>query len=140
MDIIEVFKDAAVALQKDPRYLALADVRRRNDADECLAKLTEDFAATRDTLSKELEKEVRDNDLVVELNAKANKLYGDLMAYPGIIEYNKAKLEVDQLVAHIDAIITAALNGGDPTAVEAPKAQKDASCAGNCSSCASACH
>ena len=80
MDIIQIFKDACVELQKDPRYLALAAVRKQNDADRELDRLTQEFAETKKTLSEELEKQVRDNDLVVELNAKANKLYGELMS------------------------------------------------------------
>ena len=135
MNIIKVFQEAALALQQDPRYLALAEVRRRNDADETLAHLTEEFANTRNALSAELEKEVRDNDLVVELNAKANKLYGELMSYDGIVAYNKAKVEIDQLVAHIDAIITTALEGGDPMTVEPPKPTKPNPCSGDCSAC-----
>lgn len=136
MDIIKVFQDAAAALQQDPRYLALAEVRKRNDADKELERLTQEFAQTRAELSAELEKELRDNDRVVELNAKTNKLYGDLMAYDGIIAYNKAKVELDQLVAHIDAIITAALEGGDPGVVEAPPRFKSTpACGGSCGTC-----
>lgn len=101
-------------------------------------QLTREFAQTRARLSEELEKEIRDNDLVVELNAQANKLYGDIMAHEGIIAYNKAKVEIDGLIAHIDAIITAALEGRDPMTVEKPQPQSG-SCSGNCSSCASSC-
>ena len=139
MDIIRIFKDACVELQKDPRYLALAAVRKQNDADRELDRLTQEFAETKKTLSEELEKQVRDNDLVVELNAKANKLYGELMSYPGIVAYNKAKLEVDRMVGPIDAILTAALNGEDPLAVAAPVPESTPSCTGDCSSCASSC-
>lgn len=137
MDIIQIFKEASAALQNDPRYIALAEIRQKNDGDTALEALTQDFAKTRETLSEELEKQVRDNDLVVELNAKANKLYGEIMAHEGIIAYNKAKLELDQLVAYIDAIITSALEGGDPMAVENPaeKAGEKAACTGSCATC-----
>lgn len=137
MDIIQIFKEASAALQNDPRYIALAEVRQKNDGDTALEALTQDFAKTRETLSEELEKQVRDNDLVVELNAKANKLYGEIMAHEGIIAYNKAKLELDQLVAYIDAIITSALEGGDPMTVEDPakKAAEKAACTGSCATC-----
>lgn len=139
MELIQIFKNACSELQKDPRYLALAAVRKQNDADQELDRLTREFAETKKTLSEELEKQVRNNDLVVELNAKANKLYGELMSYPGIVAYNKAKLEVDQLVGHIDAVLTAALNGEDPQTVAAPVPEKSMPCTGDCSSCGSSC-
>lgn len=140
MDTVKMFREAAAALQQDPRYLALVEVRRKNDADQQLDQLTKDFSETRIHLSEELEKGIRDNDLVVELNAKANKLYGDIMSHEGIIAYNKAKVEVDSLISHIDAIITAALEGQDPMTVEKPQPQKQkGSCAGDCSACSSAC-
>lgn len=137
MDTIQAFKEASALLQTDPRYLALAEIRKKNDADEGLEKLTQEFAQTRTTLSAELEKEIRNNDLVVELNAKANKLYGEIMGHEGIIAYNKAKVEIDQLVAYIDAIITAALEGQDPMAVVPPILAKkeEASCTGSCATC-----
>lgn len=139
MDTIQAFREAAAVLQSDPRYLALAEIRRKNDADETLSRLMEEFSQTRASLSEELEKEIRDNNLVVDLNAKSNKLYGDLMAHEGIVAYNKAKLEVDKLVVHIDAIITAALEGGDPMTAEPPKPQQENACSGSCATC-SGCH
>lgn len=140
MDIIQIFKEASTALQQDPRYIALAEIRKRNDADEKLEQLIKDFTETKSVLSAELEKQVRDNDLVVDLNAKANSLYGELMSYPGIVAYNKAKLEVDRMVAYIDSILTTALQGGDPMTVQEPKNEsKEMPCSGNCSSCGSSC-
>ena len=137
MDTIQAFKEASALLQKDPRYLALAEIRHKNDEDKGLEQLTQDFAQTRTTLSTELEKEIRDNDRVVELNAKANRLYGEIMAHDGIIAYNKAKVEIDQLVTYIDAIITAALEGRDPMSVEQPIPAKkeNPSCSGSCATC-----
>lgn len=137
MDTIQAFKEASAVLQKDPRYLALSEIRRKNDADKSLEELTQNFAQTREALSAELEKEIRNNDLVVELNAKANKLYGEIMAHDGIIAYNKAKVDIDQLVGYIDAIITTALEGGNPMTVEQPSPAKkeDPSCTGSCATC-----
>ena len=39
MDCIDLFKRAAVALQTDPRYLALDQARKANDNDENLQNL-----------------------------------------------------------------------------------------------------
>ena len=49
----------------------------------------------------------------------------------GMIAYNEAKRECEALVNYIDAIINAAMNGGDPMAVQEPSA----SCTGSCSTC-----
>ena len=48
--------------------------------------------------------------------------------------YNEAKNEMDSLMQYINAILTTAVNGGDPMTVEEPS-----SCSGDCSGC-SGCH
>ena len=45
MDCIDLFKRAAVALQTDPRYLALDQARKANDNDENLQNLIGDVSS-----------------------------------------------------------------------------------------------
>ena len=49
--------------------------------------------------------------------------------------YNEAKQEMEAVMAWVNAIITTAVNGGDPMTVEQPTG----GCSGSCSSC-SGCH
>ena len=68
---------------------------------------------------------------MAELNEKVNTLYGQIMNDEGMVAYNEAKRECEALVNYIDAIINAAMNGGDPMTVQEPAA----SCTGSCSTC-----
>ena len=121
MDCIDLFKRAAMALQTDPRYLALDQARKLNDNDEELQNM--------------IGKSERDDARITELNEKVNDLYGKIMADEGMVAYNEAKKDCENLVNYIDAIINTAMNGGDPMTVQEPSA----SCTGSCSTCGG-CH
>ena len=54
MDCIDLFKRAAVALQTDPRYLALDQARKANDNDENLQNLIGEFNLARMDLNNEI--------------------------------------------------------------------------------------
>ena len=123
MDCIDLFKRAAVALQTDSRYLVLDQTRKANDKDEELQNLIGEFNLAR-------------NDArIAELNEKVNSLYGQIMGNEGMVAYNEAKRDCENLVNYIDAIINTAMNGGDPMTVQEPSA----SCTGSCSTCGG-CH
>ena len=131
MDASDLFKKAAVALQTDERYLALAAARKANDEDEALQEMIGEFNLARMDLNNEISKDERSDERVAALNAKVNDLYGKIMASEGMVAYNAAKAEAEALISHIDAIINTAMNGGDPMLVEAP----EAGCTGSCASC-----
>ena len=114
MDCIDLFKRAAMALQTDPRYLALDQARKLNDRDEELQNMIGEFNLARMDLNNEIGKTERSDARIAELNEKVNDLYGKIMA---------------------DAIINTAMNGGDPMTVQEPSA----SCTGSCSTCGG-CH
>ena len=57
MDCIDLFKRAAVALQTDPRYLALDQARKANDNDENLQNLIGEFNLARMDLYNEAKRE-----------------------------------------------------------------------------------
>ena len=127
MDCIDLFKKAAAALQTDPRYLELDAARRENDADEELQQMIGEFNLARLDLNNESAKPETDAARVAELNERVNSLYSQIMASEGMVRYNAAKKECEEMVGHIDAIINTAMNGGDPMSVKAPTG---ASCGG----------
>lgn len=135
MDCIEMFKRAAVAMQTDPRYLALDQARRLNDADQELQGMIGEFNLARMDLNNELGKADRSDDRVVELNEKINDLYTRIMEDESMVAYNEAKKDCEALINYIDAIINTAMNGGDPMTVTEPAA----SCTGSCATCGG-CH
>lgn len=134
MDAIELFKKAAMAMQTDPRYLAMDEARRAADENKELQDLIGEFNLARMDLNNEMSKEERDEERMNELNQKVSGLYTQAMGHPAMIAFNEAKAKAEAMIAHIDAIINTAMNGGDPMSVEEPS-----SCTGSCSSCGG-CH
>ena len=135
MDCIDLFKRAAMALQTDPRYLVLDQARKANDKDEELQNMIGEFNLARMDLNNEIGKSERNDARIAELNEKVNDLYGKIMADEGMVAYNEAKRDCENLVNYIDAIINTAMNGGDPMTVQEPST----SCTGSCSTCGG-CH
>ena len=123
MDCIDLFKRAAMALQTDPRYVILDQARKANDKDEELQNLIGEFNLARMDLNNEIGKNERDDARIAELNEKVNSLYGQIMGNEGMVAYNEAKRECENLVNYIDAIINTAMNGGDPMTVQEPSEQ-----------------
>lgn len=120
MDAIAMFKEAAVALQKDPRYQKLAAARQQNDDDEELQNMIGEFNLVRLDLNNEMEKDDRDDGRIAELDTKINHLYNGIMTSPSMLAYNEAKQEIKGLVSHINAIVAAAVDGDDPMLVTEP--------------------
>lgn len=135
MDCIELFKRAAMALQTDPRYLALEQARRMSDSDEELQNMIGEFNLARMDLNNEIGKDDRNDARIAELNDKVNDLYSQIMNDENMLAYNEAKRDCEALVNYIDAIINTAMNGGDPMTVSEPSG----SCTGSCSTCGG-CH
>ena len=135
MDCIELFKQAAVALQNDIRYLELDAARKENDANEALQDKIGQFNIARMNMNELMSENERDEAKIAATNEKINTLYQEIMNDEGMIRYNEAKKNAETLISHIDAIINTAMNGGDPMTVQEPTG----GCTGSCSSCAG-CH
>ncbi len=134
MDIIELTRNLAMEIQKDQRYQILDNARRLNDADEELQQQIGDFNLARIDLNNEVSKSDKNADRIAELNEKVQSIYTDIMNNESMQAYNEAKGDVDQMMQYINAILTTAVNGGDPMTVQEPS-----SCSGSCSSCGG-CH
>ena len=130
-DIINEFKLLAVKLQQDDRVIYLEQVKKKMDMDQELQELIGKFNLAQYNYRIESVKEDRDEAKLEEMNNELIAVYSDIMANEFMIEYNECKTEVDKLTQHIQAIITAALNGGNPMVVELP----EGGCSGSCSSC-----
>lgn len=134
MDIMDQVRALALELQKDQRYLVLENARRMNDADEELQQQIGEFNLARIDLNNEVSKQEKNAERITELNEKIQSIYTDVMNNESMQAYNEAKNEMDSLMQYINAILTTAVNGGDPMTVEEPS-----SCGGDCSGC-SGCH
>ncbi len=131
MTTLEMFIEAAKALQKDPIYLNVEKLRVANDENPQLVAKIDEFNSLRGELTGMMSSGEPDRDKVAELNNKVRELYTEIMETQGMVKYSEAKEELDDLVAHIQAVLDAALAGEDPASAEpAP-----AGCGGSCSSC-----
>ena len=135
MDIIAMTRELGKALQKDESYLKLEAANDKCNANQELQKAIDDFNAMRAALQAELAKENRDDSKVREMDTQFRELYRSIMQVPEMVEYNRAKAEIDRKLAFISQIITSAANGIDPDTVE----EEEEGCTGSCASCGG-CH
>ena len=132
-DVIYELRLLAKKLQQDDRIVYLEQVKKKMDLDKELQELIQKFNTLQYEYRIEAVKEdgVRDDAKVQNLNKELVSIYADIMANEFMMEYNECKNEVDKLTQLVQAIITAAINGGDPMIVEVP----EGGCSGSCSSC-----
>ena len=130
-DIIYEFRLLAKKLQQDDRIVYLDQVRKKLDMDQELQDQIQKFNALQYEYRIESAKEVKDEAKLQNINKEIVSLYADIMANEFMVEYNECKDEVDKMTTLVQAIITAAINGGDPMIVEVP----EGGCTGSCSSC-----
>ncbi len=134
---IYVLYESQAQIQKETEFFNDTATTEKNDADETLQTLIGDFNLARIDLNSELSKsaEEKDKDRVAMLNTRVNDLYQAIMENESMKAYNEAKQEMEAVVAWVNAIITTAVNGGDPMTVEQPTG----GCSGSCASCGG-CH
>ena len=134
-DFITEFKKLCVELQKEDVLVYLKQAKDMMDKDQELQDMIGKFNLAKYNLNAEMMNPEADNDKLNQLDLELNTLYEEIMANEFMIAFSEASDEVDRLTKHIQAIITATVNGGDPMTVELPAG----GCSGSCSSC-SGCH
>ena len=134
-DFITEFKKLCAQLQKEDIIVYLNQAKDMMEKDQELQEMIGEFNLKKYQLNAEMVKPEADNDKMNQLDLELNKLYEDIMANEFMVAFSEASDEVDRLTKHIQAIITATVNGGDPMTVELPAG----GCSGSCSSC-SGCH
>ena len=132
-DVIYELRLLAKKLQQDDIIVYLEQVKKKMDMDKELQELIQKFNTMQYEYRIEAVKEdgVRDDAKVAKINSELIGVYADIMANEFMMEYNECKNEVDRLTQLVQAIMSAAINGGDPMIVEVP----EGGCSGSCSSC-----
>ncbi len=130
MDVITLSKELGKAIQKDDRYIAYTLAAQANEDNAELKGKIERFNQIREELNVEVQKAEKDTALVEKLNGEFRAIYAEIVAMPGMVVFNNAKTQLDSLINHVNAIISAACNGEDPEAVT-----EEVACGGSCSSC-----
>ncbi|MBQ5311295.1 MAG: YlbF family regulator [Oscillospiraceae bacterium] len=134
MDIIQLTRELAKALQQDQRYINYSAAKKVNDADEELQKKITEFHSVQ-MESRALTQAGGEREEIVKLNSRLTALYNEITANPNMIAFEKARDDMDSVLESINFIITSAANGNDPmTCPETPPPSCGGSCAG-CSGC-----
>ncbi len=134
-DFITELKKLCVQLQKEDIIIYLNQAKAMVDKDQELQDMIGKFNLAKYNLNTEMANPEADSEKLNQLDLELNNLYEEIMASENMVAYNEAVADVDKLTKHIQAIISATVNGGDPMTVELPPE----GCTGSCSSC-SGCH
>lgn len=132
MTIIEKTRELGAMLQQDERYISYVAAREKNDEDEDLQQLINDFSELRLQLDAEMSKSDKNSEKIAALDSQIKEQYNKVMSNENMINFTKAKNEMDSLLSQINTIITYSANGEDPMTCPAVNLS---SCAGSCESC-----
>ena len=101
MSVIESVRELGKAIQKDERFVRYAKAKLQNDSDKDLQAAIGEFNIARMNLETESAKEERDDVLVKKLNEELREIYGKIMSNPVMVEFNTAKVGVDQMMSEV---------------------------------------
>jgi len=134
MDVIKCVRELGKAIQQDERFIRFAKARLENDNNEELQAAIGEFNIIRMELDREVSADEKNDEKVKELNEKLRRVYGEIMAAPAMVEYNTAKVALDQLMNEVNTVLSKTLDGEDPETCDTA-----AACTGSCSTCGG-CH
>ncbi len=134
MTVIESVRELGKAIQQDERFIRFAKARLDMDNDKELQAVIGEFNIARMNLETESAKEDRDEEKMKELNEGLREIYGKIMSNSIMVEFNTAKVAVDQMMNEINIIIGKTLDGEDPETCSV-----ESGCSGSCSTCGG-CH
>ncbi len=119
-------------LQQDERYISYVTAKEKNDEDEDLGQLINGFSELRLQLNAEMSKSDKNSEKIAALDSRIKEQYNKIMSNENMINFTKAKNEMDSLLSQINTIITYSANGEAPMTRPAVNLS---SCAGSCESC-----
>lgn len=136
-DILQLTRELGVAIQKDERYTALEQAKKKNDEDAVLQDKIGQLNILVMNFNQEMGKPdaEKDKEKIEKLNNDYAALYNEIMANENMSAYQKAQQELEALANEINSILAMSLNGEDPLTCD-PHAQD---CTHDCSTCGG-CH
>lgn len=138
MKTIEIARQLGTAIQQSATYKKLEVAKIANDNDEKLQNLIGEFNLKRVAINELITKQdENNNEKVTALDTEMKEIYNEIMTNLNMIEYNKARNEIDVMMNEINTILMKSVNGEDP---ETCSSEQESACnSGGCSSC-SGCH
>ena len=137
MDIIKLTRELGKAIQQDERYLKFVAAREANEADTELNDLVGKMQLIHMSYQHEASKEDANEQKLTAYEEEFMSIREKIMNNQNMINYEKARMDIDEMMNYIVAILTECIKGEDPETCEPPQ---EHSCGGNCSSCNSDCH
>lgn len=134
MDVIKATRELGKAIQADERYARMIAAQTANDADKVLQDMIGSFNMKRTQLNAEVQKNDKDTETIKELDAEIKSMYAKIFENENMVEFTNAKREVEEMMSHINAIVSGSTSGQDPDEID-----PYASCGGDCGGCAG-CH
>lgn len=131
MTVIEMARELGKIVQESDEYKALEAARTASDNDAELQDKIKNFNLTRMKMDIESSKPEPDQNKLSSLNEELMTIYTEVMGSEKMIAFNSAKENMDALMNKVTFILTAAVNGEDPSTFD-PDA---AGCSGSCSTC-----
>lgn len=134
MSVIESVRELGKEIQKDERFIRFAKARLDSDNNTELQAMIGEFNVTRMELDRLDGADEQNEEKHKELNEKLREIYGNIMSNPSMVEFNTAKVALDQMMNEINVILGKTLDGEDPETCSA-----ESGCSGSCSTCGG-CH
>lgn len=132
--IIDMARGMARAIQMDERYLAFEKAREASEADTALQEAIGQYNIARMNLNEEVSKSEQNGEKVAQYNDEMRRAYDQVVASESMKSYEAAQADINALLTYINAIVSTAVNGGNPDEVSEPTG-----CADGCDSC-NGCH
>ena len=137
MDIIKLTRELGKAIQADERYAKFVAARETNEKDDELNELIGKMQLIHMSYQHEASKEDANEQKLTAYEEEFMSIREKIMNNQNMINYEKARMDIDEMMNYIVAILTECIKGEDPETCEPPQ---EHSCGGNCSSCGSDCH
>ena len=137
MDIIKLTRELGKAIQADERYAKFVAARETNEKDDELNELIGKMQLIHMSYQHEASKEDANEQKLTAYEEEFMALREKIMNNQNMVNYEKARMDIDEMMNYIVAILTECIKGEDPETCEPPQ---EHSCGGNCSSCSSDCH
>jgi cell fate (sporulation/competence/biofilm development) regulator YlbF (YheA/YmcA/DUF963 family) len=130
MDVMEKARELSVAIMQDYRCIRMQVAKTANEADIELQKLIGEFNLKKIMLGAEYKKNPPDDAKLKAFEDELKDIYKNVMENAHMAEFNAAKKDMDEMLAHINGIIQLAISG---------EIDDNEGCGGDCAGCGG-CH
>lgn len=134
MDMIKIARMLGHAIQEDESYIKYKAAEKACDEDKELQDLIGEFNLKRMAINNEASKEDKSEEKMKELNQEMRDAYANVMKNENMAKYQNSKMDIDQKVQRVLAIITNSVQGEDPDTTDFTD-----NCTHDCSTCGG-CH